>query len=539
MYKNSLISVSDKTGLADFLRPLAEKGMRIVSTGGTARYLRERGFAVESVESQTGFPEVFSGRVKSLHPYIHMAILARGWEPSDQEGLRSRRLQPFDLVVCNLYPFERHKGSGDERELAEWIDVGGPSMLRAAAKNFFSVTALCSPEDYGKALGGFSLTERKKLAAKVFRHLSHYDSVIAESLGAAGAGAAAASAGKPLRQSAAAKAAAEEAAAAPLTMESLREGGAFSLKGDLVQHLRYGENPGQKASWYRAAGAAGGLHQAEILQGRPLSFNNLLDFSGAVAALREFAEPCCVAVKHNSPCGAACGGTIAAAAAKALAADPLSVFGGVLALNRPADAESADKILSVFLEGLIAPDFSSEALRLLSQKKSLRVLKWPEMMSAAPELLFRQVLGGVLAQEEGRAAGQWSEKWKVIGEKPSEKTRKDLLFAWKICAHLNSNAIAIAEDGQTLGLGRGQASRVEAVRSALARRDQFHPGRREAAVLASDAFFPFPDSVEIAAKGGLRWLIQPGGSIRDKETIKKAEDLGVNMVLTGQRHFKH
>ena len=512
MYKNALVSVSDKTGLADFLKPLAKKGMRIVSTGGTARFLRDRGFSVADLKEQTGFPEVFSGRVKSLHPHVYMPLLARGWELSDQEILREHKLRPFDLVVCSLYPFEKHKDSADDKDLAEWIDVGGPSLLRAAAKNFFSVTALCSPADYSRALSGFSLEERKKLAAKVFRHLSRYDSLIAESLEKA----------KSLGEA-----------------ESLGEAKSFSLKGELIQKLRYGENPGQEAFWYRAEGASGGLHQAEILQGKPLSFNNLLDFSGAVSALREFEEPCCVAVKHNSPCGAACGKSALEAAAKSLEADPLSVFGGVLAINRPINSAAAEKILSVFLEAVAAPDFSPEALGILRRKKNLRVLKWPDLMSFAPSSSFRQILGGILAQDGDRVARRWNEDWEIIGDRPSEKIKKDLLFGWKICAHLNSNAIAIAKDGQTLGLGRGQANRVDAVKSAIARRDQFHPRQREGAVLASDAFFPFPDSVEIAAKGGIQWLIQPGGSIKDKEVIKKVRDLGLNMILTRQRHFKH
>ncbi len=519
-YKNALVSVSDKTGLTDFLRPLAEKGMRIVSTGGTARFLRKEGLAVTALEEQTGFPEMFSGRVKSLHPRIYMPVLARGWEPSDLKALKTLGLQPFDLVACNFYPFEEHKNSADDKNLTEWIDVGGPSLLRAAAKNFFSVTALCSPEDYKKALAGSSLKWRKKLAAKAFRRLSQYDGMIAESLSP--------DAGLASRK-----------ACGPHAESSNKQPEPFVLKGELIQELRYGENPGQKAFWSRLEGAGWGLHQAKMLQGGRLSFNNLLDFSGAVSALVEFEDPCCVAVKHNSPCGAACAKSAAGAVAKALAADPLSAFGGVLAVNRPVGAAAAEAMRPVFLEGVIAPDFSRQALQTLSRKKKLRVLRWPNLMKAPPAQLFRQILGGVLTQEEARPAGKWSEKWKIIGSPPSEKTKKDLLFSWKICARLNSNAIAIAKDSQTLGLGRGQASRAGAVKSALASRDQFHPGQTEGLVLASEAFFPFPDSVEIAAKGGIKWLIQPGGSIRDQEVIKKARALGLNMVLTGQRHFKH
>ena len=282
------------------------------------------------------------------------------------------------------------------------------------------------------------------------------------------------------------------------------------------------------------------MHQAECLQGRELSFNNLLDLEGALSALREFDEPCCVSVKHNNPCGAACGKNTREALVRSLKADPLSVFGGIVALNQKLDQVSAEEMTEVFLEAIIAPDYSQKALEILSRKPRLRVLKWPEMMSFSPmNRELREVSGGFLLQDRDQTASQWAENWKIIGEKPSSKIKEDLLFAWKICAHLKSNAIALAWNKQTIGLGMGQVNRVSAVEQALACQKRFHPHINDRIVLASDGFFPFPDSIEQAAQGKVRWIIQPGGSIKDKEVVRKARDLGLNMVLTGQRHFRH
>lgn len=505
MYKRALISVSDKTGLERFLKPLVEQGLDLVSTGGTGEFLKSKGFKVRDVKNFTGFPEVLSGRVKTLHPHIHIALLARQWVEADQEVLKQYEIKPFDLVVGNLYPFEE-RGSGlEDKELVEWIDVGGPSFLRAAAKNYFSVTTICSPEDYDEVQKGTDLQQRKQLAAKVFEKLSQYDSYIARKLKGEG-------------------------------IKNTRE--KLSFQGSFFKELRYGENPHQQAIWYK--GAVKGFHEAEILQGKPLSYNNLLDFFSAVLAVRDFKEPCAVAVKHNNPCGVAIADNISLAVEKALKADPLSVFGGLLAFNHPVDKSSVKKIIDVFLEGLIAPDFSGEALDILKDKKNLRVLKWPEMLSVNfSSDSIREIMGGFLVQTRDQVKQVWSKDWKVIGTDPSKAIKEDLLFAWKVCTHLKSNAVAIAKQGQSLGLGMGQVNRVDAVRLALSRAKEFHPLQRRNLVLASDAFFPFLDSIELAKEGGVSWIIQPGGSIKDEQVFKKVLELDLNMVVTNQRHFKH
>ena len=504
MYRRALISVSDKTGLEKFLKPLVRQGLDLVSTGGTGEFLKTKGFKVRDVEDLTGFPEVLSGRVKTLHPHVHMALLARQWIEADQKVLKQYGITPFDLVVGNLYPFEEQGKDLEDKELVEWIDVGGPSFLRAAAKNYFSITTVCSPEDYNAVQKGTDLKQRKQLAAKVFERLSRYDSYIAH---------------------------------------KLKEGDIKNIKrisfaGNFFKELRYGENPHQQAVWYKEA--TRGLHEAEILQGKALSYNNLLDFCAAVFTVRDFAEPCAVAVKHNNPCGVAVADNISLAVEKTLNADPLSVFGGLLAFNRPLDLSSAEKLVDIFLEGLIAPDFSIEALDILKRKKNLRVLKWPEMLSLhISSISIREVIGGFLVQTKDQVKQAWSKDWKIVGNFPSKEVKRDLLFAWKICTHLKSNAVAIAKQGQSLGLGMGQVSRVDAVRLALDRIKKLHPLQKGDLILASDAFFPFSDSIELAKKGGVSWIIQPGGSIKDEQIFEKTLELGVNMVLTGQRHFKH
>ena len=506
MYKRALVSVSDKRGLEEFLRPLVQEGLELVSTGGTGEFLKSKGFKVKDVKDLTCFPEVLSGRVKTLHPYIHIALLARQWVKKDQEVLNQYGLKPFDLVVGHLYPFETKGRPGlEDRELVEWIDVGGPSFLRAAAKNYFSITAVCHPEDYSKVQKGTNLEQRKQLAAKVFERLSHYDSVISQSLKEQG--------GKNIKQE-------------------------VFFKGHFFKELRYGENPHQQAYWFKQK--ANGLHSAEMLQGKALSYNNILDFWTAVLVVRDFKEPCAVSVKHNNPCGVAIADSISLAVEKALKADPLSVFGGILAFNRPLDDASAKKLTGIFLEGLIAPAFSSSALNILKSKKNLRVLQWPNMCSVVlSSNSVHEIMGGFLVQTRDQVQKEWSKSWKVIGAEPYGEQKKDLLFAWKICAHLKSNAIAIAKQGQSLGLGMGQVSRVDAVRLALSRMKSFHPSKKKNLILASDAFFPFPDSIELAAKSGVSWIIQPGGSIQDEKILAKALELGLSMTLTGQRHFKH
>ncbi len=491
-FKNALVSCSDKSGLLEFLKPF--EGLRIVSTGGTAKYLRQNGFEVVDVSEQTGFQEVMEGRVKTLHPLVHMGLLARAG--IDDSVLSDAGIEAFDLVVVNLYPFESALRSGKiGDELIEFIDVGGPSMLRAAAKNFNRVTVLCDPKDYDKV---DQLTP-KELAAKVFRLTSSYDALIAESL-----------------------------SSEPQTP--------FVYGAEKVLTLRYGENPHQKGVWYKKTGVDFGLHQAQILQGKELSYNNLLDLDSSTRALRDLKNPFgCVAVKHNSPCGAAAGENLFEACKKALAADPVSVFGGIVALSQKVDLKTAKLLSEIFLECVIAPDFDQDALDLFRTKKNLRILKWAQMANPFDEWRIKSISGGMVIQNSDRVHHG---DWQYWGETPSAQMTKELLFAWSICAHLKSNAIAITSELQTLGLGMGQVNRVDAVEQAILRYKKFHP-EASTPVLASDAFFPFSDSIEKIADAGIRWVIQPGGSIKDDSVRAMAEQRGVSVVITGQRHFLH
>lgn len=504
MFKNALVSVSDKSGLIEFLRPFAEKGLRIVSTGGTARYLKEAGFAVVDISEQTGSPEVMDGRVKTLHPRVHMPILARALVSSDMELLEDEGLEPFDLIVVNLYPFsEALKQERSQEEQIEFIDIGGPSMLRSAAKNFSRISVVCSPGDYDwiSKKSELTLKDRQFLAAKVYALTGSYDAMISRYLGAD------------------------------------QTYPAFAFGGDFVLPLRYGENPQQLAGWYQLPSAKSGLHQSQVLQGKPLSFNNILDLDAACDTLREFGEPACVAVKHNNPCGVAIGKTSFEAVVGSVKADPVSVFGGVVAINGKVDGDMAIKLSEIFLECIVAPDYSPSALEIFSKKKNLRVLKWPQIVDRSAELKLKSIRGGFLVQTQDEVVG-WSSAWKIIGESPSAEVRSDLSLAWKVCAHLKSNAIALVAGGVTVGLGMGQVNRVDAVEQAIVRMRKFH-SKATSVVLASDAFFPFPDSVEIAAAAGVKWMIQPGGSLKDEEVLTRAKDLGVTMVLTGTRHFQH
>lgn len=504
-FKNALVSVSDKTGLVDFLMPLYAKGLRVVSTGGTAKVLREAGMDIVDVSEQTGFPECMDGRVKTLHPRIHMPLLSRHGNAEDDELLKNEELAPFDLVIVNLYPFEHSlKSKASQDELIENIDIGGPSLLRGAAKNFERVTVVVDPDDYSTLLAfsdGVPKSERQRLAAKAFVHVSSYDAMISQAL-------------------------------APDEHFSQ-----FSLGGTLVQELRYGENPHQKARWYRRRGSPTGWHDARILQGKELSYNNLLDLESALGLVCEFDGPGAVAVKHNNPCGAACGKDLEEAVDRCLASDPVSVFGGIVAVNYAVSGPAAEALGKIFLECIVAPKFTPEALAILGKKKNLRLLEWPGM--ALRDLFWKSqtIQGGFLLQEPDRVQ-QWSPEWKILGAHPSPAERGELSFAWAVCAHLKSNAIAICGGKQTLGLGMGQVNRVDAVELAIARMRKFHP-QASTPVLASDAFFPFADSIELIQKSGIRWVIQPGGSVRDQEVFDAAKDLGINMVLTGQRHFRH
>ncbi len=504
MFKNALVSVSDKTGLIEFLKPYVEKGMRVVSTGGTLKHLRDQGIQAIDISEQTGFPEVMGGRVKTLHPRVHMAILSRLGNAEDDALLAKEGLEPFDLVVVNLYPFEQARARGVQGdELIEFIDIGGPSLLRAAAKNHERLAVVCDPHDYEWIQSKSELTreDRRRLAARVFKHTSAYDDLIAKSL-------------------------APDENEAPLT-----------LVGRPVLPLRYGENPHQKAWWFRRPEVSSGLHDAQILHGKPLSYNNILDIDAALLSVREFKEPAAVAVKHNNPCGVGTHSTVVGAVSRAIQADPVSVFGGIIAVNRTIDLASAEEMAKIFLECIIAPGFEADALERLKKKKDLRLLEWPQMLERRNELQFRTISGGFLVQTSDQT-GEWSSSWRILGQEPGESVKSDLVLSWKVCAMLKSNAIAIAADGRTVGLGMGQVNRVDAVEQAIARMRKHHPDVREP-VLASDAFFPFPDSVELAAQAGVRWIIQPGGSIRDEEVFARASELGINMVITGTRHFRH
>lgn len=499
MWKRALVSVSNKTGLVEFLKPLSQEGLEIVSTGGTADYLRKAGLRVIDVSEVTKFPEVMDGRVKTLHPNVHMGLLGRPDEAHHVKAMKEHSVQNFDLVIVNLYPFEEAFQQGKKgRELIEKIDVGGPSMLRAAAKNFEFITVVCDPTDYPYLMKEAKTVEyRKHLAAKVFSHLSAYDSLIATALGST---------------SQVKTWAAEE-----------------------VQTLRYGENPHQAAVWFKRKDSPHGLHQAEILQGKELSYNNLLDLDAALSLCCRFSEPSVVAVKHNNPCGVATDENIFKATEKALASDPVSVFGGIIAINRPVTAAIAEELNKIFLECVIAPDFDSDACAILEKKKNLRVLKLtPFSYNQVQEL--RAIYGGFLSQGIDTGTSDPA-SWKFIGQQPTASVRADLIFGEKVCAALKSNAIAVVGDGQTLGLGMGQVNRVDAVRQALERYKKFHDGQQ--GVLISDAFFPFSDSIQEIARAGIKWVLQPGGSVRDEEVIKASQDSGVNLIMTGQRHFKH
>lgn len=499
MFKNALVSVSEKKGLNAFLKKVSGTSSQIVSTGGTAKSLIEDGFNVKPVEEWTGHPEVMGGRVKTLHPRVHMSLLYRD---QDMSLLKEHQLEAFDLVIGNLYKFA-------ENPSIETIDIGGPSFLRSAAKNFEKIIILCDPEDYDwvaeKKLQ-LSLDERRYLAAKVFRHTSVYDANISSWL------------------------------------ESQTEKQAYSQwswGGNIQEQLRYGENPSQKAFWVAPAAKSASLLEARLLQGKALSYNNILDLSAAIQCMNLFkSEAVAVAVKHNNPCGVAIDKTIEKVMTKCLAADPKSVFGGIIAMNQEISADVATQLNELFLECVVAPKVSKAAQDIFAKKQNLRVLEWPEVTNFKAQNQFRSVLGGCLVQSTDSVVSTWQDSWEVCGEAPSEPTKNEMLFAWKVCAALKSNAIALTKNLQSVGLGMGQVNRVDAVDQAIQRANLFHSIDKQT-VLASDAFFPFEDSIEKIHEAGVRWVIQPGGSVRDEKVKAKAKELGVNMVLTGQRHFNH
>jgi len=509
----ALISVWDKTGLDVFVKGLASLGWELVASGGTAAYIEELGLEVTSVESLTEFPEMLGGRVKTLHPAIHAGILARRGFDEDLETIANHGIEPIDLVCVNLYPFEETARSreADERQVVEMIDIGGPTLLRGAAKNYEYVIPVCRPIDYESVLsevrargGDLSPETRWRLASAAFAATAAYDASIARWFG---------------------------------ETEEFPE--SFLPVFEKVTNLAYGENPHQGAAYYSERGARTHLlARVQQLHGRELSFNNLNDLNAGRLAVREFTLPACVIVKHANPCGVAVGATIEEAYTRALAADPISAYGGVVVLNRGVGPALGDLIATQFVEVLFAPGYDEVALESLVQKQSTRILNDLERRTAeASERDYKRVLGGLLVQDRDWDVAD-REGMEVVTGKPSEAQWGDLLFAWRVCKHVASNAIVVAKNLQTLGIGAGQMSRVDAVRIAIEKAAE-HGHSLEAASLASDAFFPFPDGPCLALDAGVTALIQPGGSKRDADVIDAAESAGATMIFTGRRHFSH
>src|ERR1700761_2973116 len=543
--RRALLSVYDKTGLPELAKALHETGAEIVSTGSTARTIEQAGIPVTKVEDLTGFPEALDGRVKTLHPRVHAGLLADTMNPDHNQQLIDLGITPFQLLVSNLYPFEQTVASGAEPgKIIEQIDIGGPAMVRAAAKNHGSVAVVTSPAQYGdllKALadGGFTGQQRRRLAAQAYAHTAAYDAAVSSRF--------------------AARYAPDEIA---------QETGWPDLIAQVWTRsdaLRYGENPHQKAALYKSKSTAGssrtgsgdsgsatdpGIANAEVLHGKAMSYNNYVDADSARRAAFDFAEPCVAIIKHSNPCGIAIGTNIAAAHAKALACDPLSAYGGVVAANSAVTDAMAEQIIDGFAEVVIAPDFDPAAVAILTGKwKNIRLLRCPapswaygsgetRIRSGSSDFELRPISGGVLAQTWDRidAPGDDPANWELkAGEAADAATLADLAFAWRACRAVKSNAILLAHDGATVGVGMGQVNRVDSAKLAVARAGD----RVRGSVAASDAFFPFPDGFEVLAEAGVAAVVQPGGSVRDNLTIEAAEKAGGAMYLTGTRHFAH
>jgi phosphoribosylaminoimidazolecarboxamide formyltransferase / IMP cyclohydrolase len=517
--RRALLSVTDKTGLVEFAKTLNELGVELVSTGGTAKALRDAGLAVKDVSDLTGFPEMLGGRVKTLHPMVHGGILHRREDPEHVAAVEEHEILPIDMVVVNLYAFEKTAAKPGVKfeEIIENIDIGGPSMLRSAAKNFEDVAVVSLVTDYGGIAdemrangGGLSHKTRWRLARAAFATTAAYDAGIASTL-------------ESLPDEAGTV---ERSAEFP---EMLR------ISAERKTVLRYGENPHQKAAVY-VDGSGMGVAGAEQLGGKELSYNNLVDLDACWALASEFENTAVAIIKHTNPCGVGQGTTVLEAYQRALEADPVSAFGGVIGINRPVDAEAAAEIAKLFVEAIVAPEFSPEALKALSAKKNLRLLR---IKPAKVQQVLKKISGGYLLQEED-AAVTTAETLKVATQrKPTKEETEALLFAWKVCKHVKSNAIVYARlqngFGQTVGVGAGQMSRVDAARFGAMK--AVLP--LEGTVAASDAFFPFPDGAEVIAKAGATAIIQPGGSVRDAEVVEAANELGIAMVMTGLRHFRH
>ncbi|MEM2878853.1 MAG: bifunctional phosphoribosylaminoimidazolecarboxamide formyltransferase/IMP cyclohydrolase [Candidatus Hadarchaeales archaeon] len=501
----ALVSVSDKRGIVEFVRALQGLGVEIISTGGTAKILREAGIGVIDASQITGFPEMMDGRVKTLHPRIHGGILAVRKKSEHIRAAREHGIPLIDMVVVNLYPFEEtvKRGAGLE-EAVENIDIGGPAMVRSAAKNFSDVAVVVDPDDYCwiidelKKTGEISESSRRRLAVKAFSHTARYDTMISSHLNRAFGG--------------------------DVFPEIL------NLSFKRADTLRYGENPHQRAVIY-TDGTGTGIAGARCLQGKQLSFNNYLDLDAAWDLLREFEEPSAVIIKHGNPCGVASAENLLDAYRKAHACDPVSAYGGVVGVNRAVDDRTAAEISSTFIEAVVSPDYSSTALEVLSGKPNMRILK---MIEGQEGIQYRQITGGMLAQDRDSIITAGEMKF-VTKRKPSEAELSDLIFAWKVAKHVRSNAIVLAKDRQSVGIGAGQMSRVDSAEIAIKKAGD----RAKGSVMASDGFIPFKDTVEKAAAAEVAAIIQPGGSIRDSEIVETAEKLGISMVLTGTRHFRH
>ncbi len=512
--KRALISVSDKTGVVDFARSLVERGVIILSTGGTAKALRDAGVAVTDVSDYTGFPEIMEGRVKTLHPKVHGGLLGRRDVPEHMAAMEQHGIEPIDLVAVNLYPFESTIAKEDcsYADAIENIDIGGPTMLRSAAKNHNDVTVVVDPDDYGSVLaelaetGEVSVTSNARLARKVFEHTAHYDAVISAYLAS--------------QQ--------EDGEKFPKVL---------SLTYDRVQSLRYGENPHQQGAFYRdPIQAEPSVGSARQLHGKEMSFNNFLDANSALELAKEFSGISAIIVKHNNPCGVASADTLVEAYRKARDTDPVSAFGGVLSFNRTVDLDTAKEIASTFVEVVIAPGFSADALTVLTGKKNVRLLETGELTRTAGGMDLKRVVGGVIYQDRDLGCVADVRALEVVSNRPpTDDEYVSLAFAWKVCKHVKSNAIVYARGEHAVGVGAGQMSRVDSAKIAVIKAN--FP--LEGTAMASDAFFPFRDGIDAAAEVGVSAVIQPGGSIRDEEVIQAANEHGMAMLFTGMRHFRH
>ena len=514
--QRAILSVTDKTGLVEFARKLADMRVELISTGGTAKLLRESGIPVQDIAELTGFPEMLDGRVKTLHPKVHGGILHRRENPKHRSAIAEHGIQPIDMVVVNLYAFEKTAAKPDVRfeELIENVDIGGPSMIRSAAKNFQDVAVVTSPADYDVIAqemaannGEISVATKWRLAQKASATTAAYDSAIAS------------------------------------TLERISSNGRFDLHPgesfpptlrlsfQKTMDLRYGENPHQKAAMY-SDGSAAGVANGRQLQGKELSYNNIVDLQAAWDLAQEFSEPVCAIIKHTNPCGTGTGKTLAEAYKKALECDPVSAFGGVIGVNRTVDGDVAEEMAKLFLEAIAAPSFDAASKAKFASKKNLRLV---EIVPAEQKWVLKNVSGGILLQDADLRTLEESDLKVVTKRAPTPEEKRALLFAWNVCKHVKSNAIVYARDGQTVGVGAGQMSRVDSCKIGAMKAQLPLRGT----VAASDAFFPFPDGVEEIAKAGATAIIQPGGSVRDQDVIDAADRLGLAMIFTGVRHFRH